>query len=105
LNLFYCNIISFLNLFTSIAYFYISGMNIGWKVSWSKRKESGADLERKYEDSEQKYKAPKSEAWHGPCHLTEVPFAAFALAPSYSVVVLPKSPCNCLDFKSNVSYK
>jgi hypothetical protein len=29
--------------------FYISGTNIGWKVSWSKRKESGADLERKYE--------------------------------------------------------
>jgi len=22
----------------------------------------------KYEDSTQKYNAPKSEAWHGPCH-------------------------------------
>ena len=41
-------------LFTSIAYFYISGMNIGWKESWSKRKESGADLEQEYEDSRTK---------------------------------------------------
>jgi hypothetical protein len=34
--------------------FYISGMNIGWKESWSKRKESGADLEQEYEDSRTK---------------------------------------------------
>jgi hypothetical protein len=29
--------------------FYISGMNIVWKKPWSKRKESGADSEQKYE--------------------------------------------------------
>jgi len=40
----------------------------------------------KYEDLTQKYDAPKSEAWHGPCHYPhgcvmsqDCSFAAFAL--------------------------
>ena len=31
-----------------------------------------------------------------------ITFAAFALGPSYPVVVLPNSPYSCLDFKSIV---
>jgi len=47
----------------------------------------------KYEDSTQKYDAPKSEAWHGPCHYPhgramshDCSFAAFALWTSYLLV-------------------
>jgi len=47
----------------------------------------------KYEDSTQKYDAPKSEAWHGPCHYPhgcsisqDCSFAAFALWTSCLLV-------------------
>ncbi|AES80357.1 hypothetical protein MTR_7g079660 [Medicago truncatula] len=36
-------------------------MNIGWIESWSKRKGLGADLVRKYEDSETKICLPQSQ--------------------------------------------
>ncbi|KEH33712.1 hypothetical protein MTR_3g048817 [Medicago truncatula] len=54
------------------------GTNIGWIESWSKRKGLGADLVRKYEDSEAKICLPKVRslarpvlalAW--PCHPLE----------------------------------
>ncbi|KEH20469.1 hypothetical protein MTR_8g078910 [Medicago truncatula] len=37
------------------------GTNIGWIESWSKRKGLGADLVRKYKDSETKICLPQSQ--------------------------------------------
>jgi len=57
-------------------FYFILGINIWWKVSWSKRKRTGANTAQEYEDTGQKYVPTKSEAWHGqcqhvarPCHL------------------------------------
>ncbi|RHN69150.1 hypothetical protein MtrunA17_Chr3g0121601 [Medicago truncatula] len=73
--------------------------NIGWRESWSKRKGFGADWTQKYEDWETKYISHKSEVWHGPCWpwhgraTLQMPFAAFALTPSYSILAhnLPRN--------------
>ncbi|RHN78966.1 hypothetical protein MtrunA17_Chr1g0171641 [Medicago truncatula] len=51
-----------------IAFHFISRMNIGWIESWSKRKGLGADLVRKYEDSETKICLPKVRSLARPCH-------------------------------------
>ncbi|AES72611.1 hypothetical protein MTR_3g092540 [Medicago truncatula] len=44
------------------------GTNIRWIESWSKRKGLGADLVRKYEDSETKICLPKVRSLARPCH-------------------------------------
>ncbi|RHN51900.1 hypothetical protein MtrunA17_Chr6g0474271 [Medicago truncatula] len=45
--------------------------NIGSIESWSKRKGLGADLVRKYEDSETKICLPKVRSLARPCHPPE----------------------------------
>ena len=63
-------------------------MNKYSKYSVLEQKREDLELIRgeKYEDSTQKYDAPKSEAWHGHCHIPhgrtlsqDFSFAAFAL--------------------------
>jgi len=68
-------------------------------------------LETKERDSElirskntkirrQKYISPKSEAWHGPCHLPGLPFAS---RTSYLLVYFwPKSPWFLMEHSSDV---